>query len=141
MNDLPYPRGAHAIAQARSLGKRPAGPVLVALNGDPSFDNATVFAEPNGVYRWDWVKGLPSIVILIGKETRLGNILHEINEADPKQLDVIDTDRELGWLVLFTKPRLRTVKWPRHMVKDWLGEATWHRNLNAVKAEFGQEIA
>lgn len=137
MMHLPYPRGAYAIAQARTNGMRPAGPVIVALNGDPCIGNATVFAEPGSAYRWDWVKRLPNVVVLIGKDTRLGTILADIDAAGPDQLDVIDTDREIGWMVIFTKPKLKTLKLPKHQVVDWLGDGTWHKNLNEWKAGHG----
>lgn len=138
----PYPRGAYAIAQARAHGKRPAGPLLVALNGDfPGCGNAVVSAQPGAKYRWDWVSGLPSVVVLIGKKTRLGTILGDIEACSPVELDVIDTDRALGWKVLFTTPKLRTVRWPRHTVVDWLGDNALHKKLNEAKADLGMEIA
>lgn len=134
---LPYASGAYTIAQARAQGMRPSGPVIVALNGDPHWDNATVLADPKESYRWDWVKGLPSIVVVMSKETRLGLILSDIEANEPGQLDVIDTDRCLGWMILFTKPKLRTLPWPQWMVRDWLGDADWHNNLNETKSGFG----
>lgn len=134
---LPYASGAYTIAQARAQGMRPSGPVIVALNGDPHWDNATVLADPKESYRWDWVKGLPSIVVVMGKETRLGSILSDIEASEPGQLDVIDTDRRLGWMVLFAKPKLVTLNWPQWAVSDWLGDAHWHNNLNETKAGFG----
>lgn len=139
--NLPYPRNAYAIAKARENGLRPSGPVIVALNGDPEWDNATVYADPAEAYRWDWVKGLPSVVVLIGKDTRFGSILHDIEDCEPGQLDVIDTDRQIGWLVLSAKKRLVTLRWPQWMVRDWLGESTWHDGVNEIKASFGLEIA
>lgn len=138
MNHLPYPEGAFSIAKARANGMRPSGPVIVAMHAEaPQFENATVIADPSGIYRWDWVRGLPSIVGLIGKDTRFGTILRDIEDSDPQQLDVIDFERELGWMVLFTKPRLRTVRWPQQAVRDWLGDGMWHIKLNELKTNFG----
>lgn len=136
MNHLPYARGAFTIAQARAKGMRPAGPVIVALNEEPDCDNAIVYANPDEAYRWDWVKGL-NVVVLMGKETRLGSILSDIEAREPTQLDVIDTDRGIGWMVLFTKPKLRTLTLPKHQVMDWLGDGEWHKQLNEAKAGHG----
>ncbi len=138
---LPYPKGAEQIAEARANGMRPEGPVIVVLHGQPEWDNAMVYANPAFPYRWDWVRGLPSVVVLIGKDTKLGRTLIDIEESGPDQLDVIDTDRGLGWMVLFTKPRLRTVSWPAMTVADWLGDQAWHKALNAEKARHGLEVA
>lgn len=132
-----YAPGAYTIAQARANGRRPAGPVIVALNGDPGWDNAIVIAAPDESYRWDWAKGLPSIVVLIGKETRFKTIIREIEACEPGQLDVIDTDRKIGWMVLFTRPKLVTLKWPKHQVADWLGESVWHNDISKIKSGFG----
>lgn len=137
----PYAQGARTIAEMRATGKRPAGPVIVALNGDPGWDNATVIAELGLQYRWDWVKGLPSIVVTIGAKTRLGTLLADIEASEPGQLDVIDTERQLGWMVLFAKRRLVTVTWPKAQVIDWLGDGVWHDGLNKIKASFGQVTA
>lgn len=137
MINLPYAEGAWEIANARKNGMRPAGPVIVALNGDQGWDNATVYADPAGAYRWDWVKGLPSIVVVMGKDTRLGTILRDIEDNEPGQLDVIDTDRFMGWMILSAKPKLSTLRWPKWMVRDWLGDGHWHKNLNETKASFG----
>ena len=138
---LAYPRGAFTIAQLLESGKRPAGPVIVSLNGDPGWDNATVLADPRESYRWDWVKGLPSVVVTMGKDTRLGSILADILQSEPGQLDVIDTERVVAWMVLRARPKLRAVRWPAHWVADWLGEGFAHAELNAVKARFGLEVA
>lgn len=136
MNHLPYARGAYAIAQARANGMRPNGPVIVVLNGEePYCSNAVVYADPSESYRWDWVVGLPNIVVLIGKDTRLGTVLSDIEACGPGQLDVIDTDRGIGWMVLFAKP-LKTLTLPRHMVLDWLGEGIWHKEFNDLKASY-----
>lgn len=138
MNHLPYARGAFTIAQARADGMRPAGPVIIVLNGEePYCSNAIVYADPAQSYRWDWVKGLPNIVVLMGKDTRLGSILGDIEDCGPGQLDVIDTDRGIGWMVLFTKPKLKTLTLPKFMVMDWLGDGEWHKNLNETKARYG----
>lgn len=137
MNHLPYARGAYAIAEARSNGMRPEGPVIVVLHGEePYCSNAIVYADPKDSYRWDWVLGL-NVVVLMGKETRLGTILNDIETCSPTQLDVIDTDRGIGWMVLFTKPKLKTLTLPKFMVMDWLGDGEWHKALNETKASYG----
>lgn len=136
-----YPHNAFGIVQARANGMRPAGPLVVVLNGStPGWDNAMVYAEPGKSYRWDWIRSL-SVVVLIGAKTRMQTILADIEAGQPEQIDVIDTERQLGWLVLFTKPKLRTVKWPRHQVTDWLGSCTWHTELQQLKAKSKQQAA
>ncbi len=139
MNGAPYPRGAaRAIAEARTGGLRPAEVVLIVLAGRFDWPNPTVYATPGQRYRWDWLRGL-SIVVLIDAGTRLGSTLDDIYNAEPAQLDVIDAERGLGWLVCFTRPRLRTVRWPRGQVADWLGDGHWHRELNALKEQARQQ--
>jgi hypothetical protein len=138
---LPYPRNAFGIVQAKANGMHPAGPLVVVLNGStPEWDNAMVYADPGMAYRWDWIRGL-GVVVLIGAETRLHSILSDIETGQPGQIDVIDTERKLGWLVLFTKPKLRTVKWPQHQVMDWLGDCSWHHDLEQIKAKSKQQTA
>lgn len=133
MNALPCPRGAaRAIAQARSGGLKPAETVLIVLAGNHDWSNPQVFADPDQAYRWDWLRGL-SVVVLIAADTRIGNTLYQIDQAEPAQLDVIDFERNKGWLVLSTKPRLKTVRWPAHQVADWLGPGTWHAELKYSK--------
>jgi hypothetical protein len=133
MNSLPYPPGAaRAIAQARSGGLKPADTVLIVLAGRHDCSNPQVFANPDRAYRWDWLRGL-SVAILVATNTRIGNILSQIDQAAPDQIDVIDFERGKGWMVLFTKPRLKTVRWPAHQVADWLGPGTWHAELKATK--------
>jgi hypothetical protein len=138
---LPYPAGALEIVEGRMHGLRPEGPVIVVLHGSPSWDNALVWANPAFAYRWDWVRGLPNVVVVVGAETKFGSLLTDIESESPGQLDVIDIERELGWMVLFTKPRLRTVKWTKAAVQDWLGDQTWHKELNAIKAGFGMDVS
>lgn len=139
MNSLPYPRGAaRAIAEARTGGLRPAETVLIVLAGRFDWPNPTVYATPGQRYRWDWLKAL-SIVVLIDASTRLGSTLDDIYQAEPAQLDVIDAERGLGWLVTFTHPRLQTVRWPRGQVVDWLGDGRWHRELNEMKEQARQQ--
>jgi hypothetical protein len=136
---LPYPRNAYGIAQARANGMRPAGPLVVVLNGStPEWDNAMVYADPGKTYRWDWIRGL-SVVVLIGAKTRLRSILSDIESGQPDQIDVIDTDRQLGWMVTFTRPKLRTVKWPKSQVMDFLGDCSWHLDLEQIKAKSKQQ--
>ena len=132
MNPL-YPRGAaRAIAESRANGLKPSETVLVVLAGTFDWPNPQVYLNPQQSYRWDWLRGL-NAVVLIDSKTRLGNTLQDIDRAEPTQLDVIDTERVLGWLVLRTTPSIRTVRWPRACVADWLGPRDWHRNLNDAK--------
>src|SRR6185312_12417342 len=141
MNSLPYPRGAaRSIAEARSGGLRPAEAVLIVLAGRFDWPNPMVYATPGERYRWDWLKGL-SAVVLIDASTRLGGTLSDIEEAEPAQIDVIDAERGLGWLVLFTRPHLRTVRWPRAQVADWLGDGQWHHALNEMKEQYRRRTA
>lgn len=139
MSSLPYPRGAaRSIADARAGGLRPAETVLIVLAGRFDWPNPTVYATPGERYRWDWLTGL-SIVVLLDAGTRLGSTLDDIHKAEPAQLDVIDAERGLGWLVLFTRPQLRTVRWPRGQVADWLGDGQWHRELGDLKEQARQQ--
>jgi len=136
MSSLPYPRGAaRAIADARANGLKPSEVVLIVLAGRFDWSNPTAYATPGQSYRWDWLKGL-SVVLLIDSTTRLGQIVAEIERAEPFQLDVIDAERRLGWLVTWASPRgIKTVRWPRAWVDDWLGTGDWHRDLNRIKAD------
>ena len=135
MSSLPYPRGAaRAIADARANGLKPAGVVLIVLAGHFDWPDPMVYATPGQSYRWDWLKGL-SAVLLIDSKTRIGEIVSDIERAEPFQLDVIDAERRLGWLVNWAKPQvIKTVRWPRFMVDDWLGTGDWHRELERIKA-------
>ena len=135
MSSLPYPRGAaRAIADARSNGLKPAGVVLIVLAGHFDWPDPMVYATPGQSYRWDWLKGL-SAVLLIDSKTRLGQIVSDIERAEPFQLDVIDAERRLGWLVNWATPQvIKTVRWPSFMVDDWLGTGDWHRELERIKA-------
>lgn len=140
MSSLHYPRGdARAIAEARAAGLRPAQVVLIILAGRWDSDsNPKVYAQPGQKYRWDWLRGLKAVV-LIHASTRLGNILQDIERDEPAQIDVVDHERRNGWLVLGTKPRLSTVRWPRLWVEDWLGADDWHRDLHEIKSRASQK--
>lgn len=141
MSSLPYPRGAaRAIANARAGGLKPSEVVLVVLSGNHEWPNPQVFAEPAKEYRWDWLRGL-NVVLMISASTRLGDILAQIDQAEPAQIDVVDFERSKAWQVLFTRPRLKTVRWPQAWVQDWLGQCTWHSELNQLKTEAKQEAA
>jgi hypothetical protein len=135
MSSLPYPRGAaRAIADARANGLKPAGVVLIVLAGHFDWPDPMVYATPGQSYRWDWLKGL-SAVLLIDSKTRLGQIVSDIELAEPFQLDVIDAERRLGWLVNWATPQIiKSVRWPRFMVDDWLGTGDWHHELERIKA-------
>lgn len=137
---LPYPAGAESIMTARQHGMRPEGPVIVVLHGQPQWDNAMVYVNPDFRYRWDWVKGLPNIIVIVGERTKFGELIQDIEAAGPDQLDVIDTDREMGWMVLFAKPRIKTICWPKSTVIDWLGDQAWHKDLNRIKAAAGLDV-
>ena len=141
MNSLPYPLGcARAVAQARASGLKPAQPVLIDLGGGAEWANPTCHADPKRHYRWDWVRGL-NIVVLIHARTGLGDILHDIDIHEPCQIDVIDPERRLGWLVNFTRPILRTCRWPRRQVDDWLGDGHWHKDLHDCVAQARQQAS
>jgi hypothetical protein len=134
MSSLPYPGGAaHAIAHARAGGMKPSETVLVVLSGRHEWPNPQVFADPAKQYRWDWLRGL-GVVLMIAATTRIGDILAQIDQAEPTQIDVVDFERRKAWQVLFTRPRVKTVRWPASWVEDWLGPCTWHAELQATKA-------
>lgn len=137
---MTLPRNSVPIIQAIEAGMRPAGPLLVSCHGGHvghGWDNALVDVDPLQTYRWGWLKGLPSVVVLMGAGTRFGTLLDDILKAEPLQLDVVDTDRGLGWLVLSARPRLRTVRWPAWQVADWLGSQEWHLGLKDLREQHG----
>ena len=141
MKTVPYPRGdAYAIADARAKGLKPAGVVLVVLAGRFHWDNPTVYANPEQSYRWDWLRGL-SVVVLMDSKTRLGKLLADILGAKPGQLDVIDHERKLGWLVLEAIPRLVKVRWATSWVVDWLDDCRMHDALHTIKHEAAKKEA
>jgi hypothetical protein len=140
MNYMQYPHGdARAIANARAQGMKPAGAVEVILAGDKIDDSGpNVFVDQDRIYRWDWLVGL-NAVLLIDSKTKLDRILADIERAGPSQIDVIDRERRLGWLVLSVKPRIKTVRWPSSWTADWLDRGDWHPGLardktNALRA-------
>lgn len=136
MNILQYPRGdARAIADARAKGLRPAGAVEIVLAGGWfESENPVVYADHDRTYRWDWVDGL-SVVLLIDSKTRLDRILADIDRANPDQIDVIDRERRLGWMITFTKPQIKTIRWPSAWVSDWLDGGNWHQELAKTKTD------
>lgn len=132
---FPYPRNAGPIVAAREKGMKPAGPVMVVLSdkyemlpGDPH-----VFADTKTRYRWDWTRGLLSVVIVIDSSSKLGNLPHEIQLNDPLELDIVDCERRKGWKVCLTYPQLRTTRWPSAWVEDWLGDGAMGRELQNIK--------
>jgi hypothetical protein len=133
---LPYPRNAHPIVEARARGLKPAGPLLVVATSQYQRlpDDAHVFVEPERLYRWDWVRGLDNIVVLVDASTKLGSLLVDLEEAHVGQIDVVDVERRLGWMVGFAQP-LCTIRWPAVLVEDWLGHGGWHTGLARDKAE------
>ena len=139
MSSLPYPRGAaRAIAEARANGMKPSGVVLIVLAGHFDWPDPMVYATPGQAYRWDWIRGL-SVVLLIDSNTRLGEIVADIERDEPFQLDVVDANRRLGWLVNWATPRIiKFVRWPPHLVDAWRGTGDWHPQLELIKAETRQ---
>jgi len=119
---FPYPRNAQSIVAARAQGLKPSGPLMVVMtkkyhqiDGD-----AHVYADACQQYRWDWVRGLLSVVIVIDAATKFSNLPHEIQMNDPLELDIVDCERLKGWKVCLTYPQLRTVKWPSGQARSWL---------------------
>ena len=141
MSSSMFPRNCQAIREARANGMKPAGPVLVMFAKQfPTVANDAVVYVDNGCsYRWDWLRGL-NIVVLVDKATQLGMTLDDINEQAPAQLDVVDVERGLGWLVTVTRPRLASVRWPAAWVADWLGDGSWHRELESIKKDSANVI-
>lgn len=142
MKNLPYPRGAaREIADARAKGFKPAGAVEVVLAGGWfGSENPVVYADHDQTYRWDWVAGL-SVVLLIDSTTSLDRIFADVDRANPGQIDVIDRVRRLGWMITATKPRIKTMPWPRPWVEDWLDGGNWHLELAAIKADAFQSAS
>lgn len=137
MNLMQYPRGdARAIADARARGLKPAGAVEVVLAGG-WFDspNPVVYADDHDrIYRWDWLAGL-YVVLVVNSKTRLDRILAGIDRANPAQIDVIDRERRLGWMVTYAKPRIKTIRWPSAWVADWLDAGNLHLELSKAKGD------
>lgn len=131
----PYPRNADAIVSARRNGMKPAGPVLISLTKQYRAlpDDAIVYADPGQTYRWDWIKGLTSVVVLIDAKTKLGPLLADLESCEPNQIDVVDVERRVGWMVGFVKHGLATIRWTPHQVRDWLGSCEWHEALHKAK--------
>jgi hypothetical protein len=123
---FPYPRNAGPIVAARAKGMKPAGPVMVVLTDKYRLlpDDAHVFADMTRRYRWDWVAGLLSVVIVIDASTKFGDLPNEIQVNSPRELDIVDCERRKGWKVCLTYPQLRTTKWLPHEVDSWLGLET-----------------
>lgn len=120
--NLQLPRNAWEVVKARQNGLKPAGPLIVVMTEryHQLPDDAHVYADGGKAYRWDFVKGL-DVVVAIDASIKLGNLLADINFHEPAQIDVIDVERELGWLVLSANPnRLKTSKWPKYWVQKWL---------------------
>lgn len=132
---FPYPRNAAPIVAARANGMKPAGPVMVVLTDkyETLPGDAHVFADMKRRYRWDWVAGLLSVVIVIDSSTKFGNLPHEIQVNAPLELDIVDCERRKGWKVYLTYPQLRTSRWPKHEVDSWLGNGSWHQSLQNIK--------
>ena len=105
---MPYPTNGYVIRAKQAQGPSPIRPVIVALNGDPHLDNATVYANPGHAYNWRWVKGLPSVIVLIGAETVSGRSC-ATSDCEPGQLDVSRHRAQVGWMV----PLLRDRSWSR----------------------------
>lgn len=136
MSYLQLPRGdARAIASARAKGQKPAGAVEIVLAGGwYESPNPVCYADPDQIYRWDWLAGL-YVVIIIGQDTKLNRILADIDRANPLQIDVLDRDRRIGWLINSITPGIKATRWPKGWVADWLDGGTWHQELAQVKAD------
>ncbi len=138
---LPYPGGdARAIADDRANGMKLSGVVLIVLAGHFDWPDPTVYATPGQSYRWDWLRGL-SVVMLIDSKTCHGEMVADIESAEPLQLDMIDIERRLGWTVtgVWSK-EIKTVRWTRFMVDDWLGAGSWHREIDRIKVEARPDV-
>jgi hypothetical protein len=132
MWEPPYaPGDAENIARARLRGLKPAETVLVSLLGRLDGSNPQVFPKMGLRYRWDFLKGL-GVVVLKNHGTEVTPLLQSIENAEPAQIDLIEVDTGKGWMVLFTYP-VKTLQWPVHQVADWLGDGTWHRDLQNIK--------
>lgn len=134
---LPYPRNAGPIVEARAHGMKPAGLLIVVMT--PRYEqlpnDAHVFIDAGQRYRWDWARGLENVIVAIDASTKLGTLLEDLEDAKVDQIDVVDVERRLGWMVCFANP-LRTVRWPRKQTEDWLGDGEWHADLAQVKADY-----
>jgi len=121
--DLPYPRNAQSIVAARAAGMKPAGPLMVVMTKKYHQlpDDAHVYVDAGQKYRWDWIRGLLNVVVVIDAGTKFGNLLHEIQVNDPLELDLVDCERRKAWKVCLTYPQLRTAKWTPGEVRTWLG--------------------
>lgn len=122
--NLPLPRNAWEIVKAREKGLRPAGPLIVVATDCYAElpDDAHVYVDAGKCYRWDWIKGLSHVVVVIDSRSKLGALVADLEAANPSQVDVIDVERRLGWQVISAKPGrpIRTVSWPASWVEKWL---------------------
>ncbi|MBT2333603.1 hypothetical protein J7E49_06760 [Variovorax paradoxus] len=134
--NLPYPRNAAPIVEARMKGMKPAGPLIVVMTDRYQRlpDDAHVFVDAGQAYRWDWARGLDNAVVVVEAATRLGSLLVDLAGSGVLQLDVVDAERVIGWMVCSAEP-LRTVRWPKSQAVDWLGDGSWHAGLARAKAE------
>ena len=78
---LPLPRGAHAIADLRRLGKRPGDAVVVSFLGDvwrPR--NPTVFVDSGRRYDWAWLRGL-AVIVAVDRRLDCMPVVRDVAEA------------------------------------------------------------
>jgi hypothetical protein len=121
---------------------KPAGPLLVVMTDRYQRlpDDAHVFVDAERPYRWDWARGLGNVVLVVDAKAKLGSLLIDLEKVDVGQIDVVDVERRIGWMVGFAEP-LSTIRWPDVLVEDWLGHGGWHDGLARDKAECDARLA
>ncbi|WP_208507928.1 hypothetical protein [Variovorax paradoxus] len=134
---LQYPRNAAPIVEARAKGMRPAGLLIVVMTDryERLPNDAHVFVDAGVRYCWDWARGLPNVVVVMDARTKLGTLLGDLMGARIGQVDVVDVERGKGWLVNSAQP-LSTVRWSPLQVRDWLGDGSWHAEVEEAKAQY-----
>ncbi|MNK90295.1 hypothetical protein D3C87_1103410 [compost metagenome] len=78
--------------------------------------------------------------MVVEASTKLGSLLADLENVGVGQIDVVDVERVIGWMVVFAQP-LRTVRWPKSQAIDWLGDGSWHAGLARDRAECELRLA
>lgn len=78
---------AQPILAARMKGMKPADMVIISMVGPVGMDNPTVFAKPEMVYDWRWVRGL-DVCVYLNDEQDWPDILKAIALNRPEYLNL-----------------------------------------------------
>jgi hypothetical protein len=78
---------APEILAARMKGLKPADMVIVSLVGPVGAENPTVFAKPEAVYDWRWVRDL-DVCVYLNEEQDWADLLKAIALQRPAHLNL-----------------------------------------------------